>query len=442
MTPTQAALARMAARSVRRNWRHSLAAMLTIAVGFVAIGTFSGYIDAFFATNTEITRRRNMLADLIVERDGAQGADARVDPWKYALDDGDQAFIDGWMRGHGTATTARMRWLNVAGVATAGAAQGIFLGIGHDIAEGEKLRGPWRWNVTAGRPLAAEDAEEVVLGRGLGAILDCDGPDDPAPIDRLGHPVATARPYRCVNPDLKLQAATKGGQTNVITPKVAGLLTFGVQELDNRFLMMPLPLAQSLAQTSAVSMVGISLADPARSAELAQDLRRAARGAGRLLVATPYLDHPMADLLRRGLGLLTIYKLLVVAVVVSIAGMAVGTAMAKNVSERTREVGSLRALGFRRRHIVTLFALEAALLSALASAFGLCATLALALGVNASGVTYKAGMLSDAIALRIGVVPEVYAIAFCFLAVVAALATLLPAARAARLPIPEALSHG
>ena len=39
------ALWRMAQRNVRRNWRQSFAAILSIATGFVAIALFEGYLN-------------------------------------------------------------------------------------------------------------------------------------------------------------------------------------------------------------------------------------------------------------------------------------------------------------------------------------------------------------------------------------------------------------
>lgn len=97
--------------------------------------------------------------------------------------------------------------------------------------------------------------------------------------------------------------------------------------------------------------------------------------------------------------------------------MSVLMTMMKSVSERTREIGTLRSLGFLRRHIVGLFAL------------------------NGAGITYKAGVLSESIPLVVGVSPRAYVFGFVFLTGVAIAAALLPARRAARMGIPEALGH-
>ena len=40
-------IVKVAFRNVRRNWRHSIAALATLAVGFLALALFQGYIEAF-----------------------------------------------------------------------------------------------------------------------------------------------------------------------------------------------------------------------------------------------------------------------------------------------------------------------------------------------------------------------------------------------------------
>jgi putative ABC transport system permease protein len=154
-----------------------------------------------------------------------------------------------------------------------------------------------------------------------------------------------------------------------------------------------------------------------------------------------WAEHHSAEENRRASQLLDAYRVLVGVVVVVIAGLSVLTTMAKAVSERTREIGTLRSLGFLRRQVVALFALEAALLSAVASTVGLVATLAATAALNALRISYDAGVMAQPIPLRIALMPGTWAVAAIFLAVVAALAAVVPARRAARAPIPDALTH-
>lgn len=145
--------------------------------------------------------------------------------------------------------------------------------------------------------------------------------------------------------------------------------------------------------------------------------------------------------LAQGLLLLGSFRSLMAMVVVAIAGMAIFTTMVKSVSERTREVGTLRSIGFLTRHIVGLFGIEAVLLSGLASGLGLAATLAVTAAVNGAGVTYNAGLLAEPMPLGIAIDPSSLARTALLLGGVALAAALLPARRASRLRIQDALGH-
>jgi ABC-type lipoprotein release transport system permease subunit len=61
--------------------------------------------------------------------------------------------------------------------------------------------------------------------------------------------------------------------------------------------------------------------------------------------------------------------------------------------------------------------------------------------VNGADISYSAGLTSMPTPLAIGIRPATYLAAAAFLAVVAALASVFPARRAARRRIPDALAH-
>lgn len=437
---TSKMLLSMAARNVRRNLLHSLAAVLSIVVGFVAMGLFEGYIGDLAARQMEAFTRRQMYGELLVEREGASGAEGRDDPLAHALGPDEQAVIDAFLARHAGEVEERVRFLRFAGLAGAGRSAAVFVGLGHDVAEGERIRGRYAWNAVAGRPLEDGPASTALLGKGLGALFDCVPASDAPTSDGDGYPLAVERPLSCPRGRLTLTATTAAGRLNVIEPKIAGLVEGGLKELDQRLVVVPLGVAQRLLDTTSVSQYSVKLRDPARAAALAEELRAEARAAGLALDVRRFEEHPSAELLRRGLDLLGIYRTFVVLVVVTVAGMSVLTTMMKSVAERTREIGTLRSLGLRRRHIVSLFCLEAALLSAVGSAAGLALTVALASAVDHAGIRYSAGVLAEPIPLRVALAPGAYVAAALFLAAVAVAAAFWPARRAAHGRISEALA--
>jgi putative ABC transport system permease protein len=196
-----------------------------------------------------------------------------------------------------------------------------------------------------------------------------------------------------------------------------------------------------LADTEAVTMYAVLLDDGVDPAAFAAALGEAARTKGLDLAVVPWHDHVTAELYRRTQSIFAVYRNLVVLIVVAIAGMSVLTTMLKSVNERVREIGTLRSLGFRRRHVLTLFTLEAGMLAAVSSAVGFAATVALIRLINGAGISYNGGMAATPIPLAVGLVPAACIFAVVFLSGVAMLAALVPARRAARLSIPDALGH-
>lgn len=104
------------------------------------------------------------------------------------------------------------------------------------------------------------------------------------------------------------------------------------------------------------------------------------------------------------------------------------------VAARTREIGTLRALGFSRLAILTSFVLESLVLAIVAGALGCL----IAMPANTlTGATGQATFSEIAFAFR--VTPAIVISAMIFAAWMGFLGGLLPAVRAARMPITSAL---
>jgi putative ABC transport system permease protein len=104
------------------------------------------------------------------------------------------------------------------------------------------------------------------------------------------------------------------------------------------------------------------------------------------------------------------------------------------VSARTREIGTLRALGFRRRSVLAAFVLESVLLAIAGGVLGC----VLALPINGF-TTATGGANFSEVAFAFRVTGVALAIGLTFAVVMGLVGGLLPAVRAARLPITSAL---
>ena len=133
---------------------------------------------------------------------------------------------------------------------------------------------------------------------------------------------------------------------------------------------------------------------------------------------------------------------LIGAMTLGVGGVGVMNIMLVSVTERTREIGLLKALGARPRDILTQFLLESLTLTFIAGVIGM--VLAVALGylippMPLYSEQYKTANHEGDIFLVAS--PSVMLISFAILTVVGVVSGLLPAMRAARMDPVVALRH-
>jgi putative ABC transport system permease protein len=122
------------------------------------------------------------------------------------------------------------------------------------------------------------------------------------------------------------------------------------------------------------------------------------------------------------------YVLLALSIVVSLFGMV--NALALSVFERTRELGMLRAIGLTRRQTRRMVRYESVITALIGAALGL------PLGIFLAAVTVRALHELDVTSSP----PVATILAFAVVAIIAGtLAAILPARRASRLNVLEAL---
>lgn len=134
---------------------------------------------------------------------------------------------------------------------------------------------------------------------------------------------------------------------------------------------------------------------------------------------------------------------------VIILGLIIATGIANSmwmtVRERTKEIGTLRAIGMQRPQVKNLFMIEAALLGFLGAAGGCILGILLINGINAldipitnSGV--RVFLMTDAV--RLSLQPTHLVSAIIFMPLLTALAAFYPSLKASQMPPVQALNQG
>lgn len=212
------------------------------------------------------------------------------------------------------------------------------------------VKGPFI-SVTAGEVLS-NDAKtaEVMLGEGLARSLK-------------------AQP----GSSLTLLASTAEGALNALDVQVKGVFSTGVPDMDQRFVYTDIATAQKLLNTTRVSTLGVFLA----RMEMTQAAQQRMAAASPQLKVQTWLDQAffykaVKDLYNRIFGTMGLIIGVIVVFVVT-------NAMSMAIIERTREIGTLRALGTLPSQLLRTLGLEGMVLGGI----GALAGAVLALGVTA-----------------------------------------------------------
>lgn len=172
-----------------------------------------------------------------------------------------------------------------------------------------------------------------------------------------------------------LLSTTTEGALNALDFQVQGIYSTGIPELDKRQLYLSLADAQSLLATDKVSTLSIFAFDTASTAQLMHDFQPQMSG----LALTPWWQRAffyqgVKSLYNRIFGVLGV----IMAVVVFVA---LFNTLTMSVTERTREIGTLAALGTSSGELIRNFILEALWLVLVGVMLGLLLSALLALGV-------------------------------------------------------------
>ncbi len=416
----------IAFRNVKVHWRQSLAALLSISAAFFSFVLFQGYMLDVERLYLDGYRNRSMYGDVIVENKYAFASKASQDPWKYELSAQDQEIISRAIAHRKEKLAGNVRFLNFQGLVATGTSSKIFLAQATDVDRGAQVREQWIWNVLYGEPLhVSKAAAPVIMGQGLGFQIGCE------PIRKIyslrpegGYP-PEVREFSCRRPDIQISVTTEGGNLNAMDFEVVGLMDAGYKDIDSRYLMMPLPLAQQLLNTDRISLWTLKLKDQVNKKDFVRDFHAEISAQNPDLRAVDWVDHQAGDLFKKTMSLLNIFRNFVTIVVAFISVLSVMNTMVKIVKERTREIGTLLSLGFQRTQVMGIFLLEALFLATLGCLLGALISVVSSLILNAVGITYKAGILSQPVYFQVDINLGLYLTAVALLLTVTVLTSYL-----------------
>lgn len=232
-----------------------------------------------------------------------------------------------------------------------------------------------------------------------------------------------------------LLAPDRDGSLNGELAKVGGAMR-AIMPGEMKIAVVPLGLAQRLLRMEGrVTEVAIAVDDIDRSEEIAGRVREA--------LGPAYEVHTWESLVperRTIMGIQNGISAVVSLVFVLLMLLGVANTMLMSVLERTREVGTMMAVGVTRQSVALLFLLEAVVLGTLGAVTGSVLSMALTTALGRKGLTFTPPSATMPIDIHPFFTTRFVLIIFVIAVVGAVVFALYPAVRASKLRPVEALA--
>jgi putative ABC transport system permease protein len=401
----------LAWRNLVRQKRRSFLMVAVVTFGFAAFALAGGFIAQSFEGLKEGTIKSVGDLQVVDRRSVGKAEEATLE---FGLPNSARARAIVAAQPEVAAVLPR---IDFVGLATTGSKSVPFLGVGVDPGpEAAATLAPEL--IVTGKYLSGDGGDGVVLGTGLASALN-------------------VKPGQRVT----LMATTPDGSLNAVDGVVDGLADVRIRELNDRYVAAGIGLVSRLLQSGdTVSKLVVFLEPKANEERAAASIARALEPAGYPVVVRPWRElatfYEQVRLLYIGIfGF-------VGAVLVIIVILSAAIVMTMAVTERTREIGTLRAIGTRPSGILGMFLAEGAVIALTGCVAGTVLALVVRAVLNASGIMLPPPPgATHGMPINVKLYPLAYGAGLVAMVLTMAVASYFPARLASRIQIVEALAH-
>ena len=403
---------KIAIRNVFRNRRRTSLTLLSIIFGSVAIIFIGGYIDYSFYGLRETTIRSE-IGHIQIYKKGFSTLSGNETSEKYLLDKKNVASIEKILQTNPVIVQYAKR-LSIVGLISNGDKNAIFVGQGVEAEKESQLSSSL--TIESGSDFIEGDSYKILLGKDLAKQLHV----------KLGSRVT-------------LLTTTYSGSMNAIDFEVIGIISRGVKSLDDKLVRIPLYNAQELLGTHGVDRIVLLLKDTPQTNSVFSWLKKELSQFPIEMKSWENLADYYFQVRKLYLNIFKVLSFVVLIIII----FSIANTLSMSVMERTSELGTLRAIGTSRIRVLLMFVLEGLVLGVVGGILGVLSGCLVAFIVNSLGGLYMEPPpgFSTGYQIFILISPRILIFSFFVSFVSAGISSFLPALKAARLKVVDALRH-
>ncbi len=236
-----------------------------------------------------------------------------------------------------------------------------------------------------------------------------------------------------------LLGQTYDGVVNALDMEVSGIFQTAITEFDDNSFIIPLDAAQSLLDTRGVEQIVVGLDSTSSTSYVRRDLEQRLNTAANGVEVKPWFW--LATLYNQVANFFNVQNKAFKLIILTLVLLSILNTIGMSIAERTSEIGTVRAMGETSESLVLQFLLEGLILGVVGALVGALFGVIIAYIVNWMHIPIILPGANSFYWIKIDLLVEAIKQSTLLAVAASAIAALIPAIRASRLNIVDALKR-
>lgn len=377
-------LVRLAFRNTLRHRNRTIVTIMAVFLGFTALGFMGGMVNNIFSRLKAQAIIVEKLGHITFAREGFF-LNGKMDPEKYLWNKKELSEILEILKADQDVEIATPR-IRMFGVVSNGKASSLFVSeavVPEDDARLIRVPVDNRTDITGAVTLHSEKSREneVAIGSELSALLG----------------VGDGQYFT-------LMSTTKDGMANAIDADIGSVYNTGNPATNDKFVLANFHLAQRLYDTDGAERIVVVLRHPEKIDDVKNRLLRKLASAGHKVEAQRWDE--LSLFYNKVTAMFGVIFSVITVIITIVVLLVLLNTMLMAVSERTKEIGTMRAIGMTRSTVVRIFCAEAIIIGTVGCVLALPLLFGISFLLEFLKVSFIPPVASAPIPIKLMLLPE------------------------------------